>query len=197
MFWFLHYSVKVGMALAAVALLWFAYANRQLLNPAEDWLHTLQRADLERLEVLGTNTARVVKVNSGDTLTVGEKRSDRVEFRIAGIVAPPRSRAIHSPAWNAWEQSRRQLADLTLSNEVSVAYTFLVPRAGGVGGVYLHGTNVALPMLESGMALVHDASLKGLPVPDQLQLLAAEKRAREEQRGFWADPVMVRAMKGK
>lgn len=196
MFWFLHYAVKTLIAVAIAGLLWFAYDNRHLLSPAQDWVNTLERADLERLEVLGTNTARVVRVNSGDTLTVGEKRSDRLEFRIAGVVAPPYNRHRHTPSWKSYEDSRRQLESLVRSNEVSVAYTFLVPRAGGVGGVYLNGTNVAISLLESGMAVVHDPSLKSLPLTDQVLLLAAEKRAREDKRGIWNDPAMLGVLRG-
>lgn len=196
MFWFLHYCAKALLGLAVVALLWFGYRNRHLLSPAQDWLHTLERADLERLEVLGTNTARVVRVSSGDTLLVGQSRSERLEFRVAGITAPPFTRHKHSPAWKAYEASRLHLESLARSNEVQVAYTFFVPRAGGVGGVYMGGTNLALAMLESGLAIVHDASLKSLPLTQQVQLLAAEKRAREAKRGHWADPAAITLIRG-
>lgn len=45
---------------------------------------------------------------------------------------------------------------------------------------------MAIPLLREGMVIVHDASLKSLPIPDQVQLLAAEKSAREGRRGVWA-----------
>lgn len=189
MFHFLHYAVKVAIVLMIVGLGAWAYSERARLEPAEEWLETLRRADLERLEVLGTNTAPVVAVPSGDSVVVGTSRTDRLTFRIAGVTAPPRARRKHSEAWKAFEQSRKHLESQVLSNPVDVAYTFLVPRGGGVGGVYLRGTNVAYAILDAGMGIVHDGSLKSLPVPEQVRLLAAEKAAREARRGFWADTV--------
>lgn len=197
MFWFLHYSVKVLIGLAIVGMLCLAYANRELLTPAEEWMRTLERADLGRLEILGTNTARVVKANAGDTLTVGESRTNRLTFRIAGVVAPPVNRHRNTPSWQAFEDSRVFLDRAAASNEVVIAYTYLVPGVGGVGGVYLGGTNLALTLLDSGMAVVHDASLKSLPLPEQVLLLAAEKKAREARRGVWSKPAVLSALKAR
>ncbi|MCC6234943.1 MAG: thermonuclease family protein, partial [Verrucomicrobiales bacterium] len=191
MFWFLHYTVKAVIALAFLALGLGAWMNRHRLEPAEEWVQTLRRAEVERLEVLGTNTAMMVRAPSGDTVTVGQAKKDRLVFRVAGVVGPPRALKRHSPAWKTFERSREHLQSLALSNEVTVAYTFFEPRVGGVGAVYLRGTNLALAQVAAGMALVHDASLKGLPLPDQVKLLAEEKKAREEKRGFWAEPEVV------
>jgi hypothetical protein len=83
------------------------------------------------------------------------------------------------------------LSVLALSNEVRVAYTFAIPGGGGVGGVYLGRTNVALPMLHEGMVIVHDGSLRSLPIVEQVQLLAVEKGARETRRGFWTNAVVL------
>ena len=51
-----------------------------------------------------------------------------------------------------------------------------------MGGVYLGETNVALSLLEQGAARVDDATLKGLPLGEQVRLLAAEKAVLEKVR---------------
>jgi endonuclease YncB( thermonuclease family) len=92
----------------------------------------------------------------------------------------------------AWVEERNASRNLALSNEVPVAYTFFIPHGGGLGGVYLGGKNIAIPLLESGAAIVDEATLKCLPVVKQIQLLAAEA-AREEKRGLWGDSAMLEA----
>lgn len=193
MFWFLHYTVKVLLALAIVGLGATLYLNRHWFAPAEDWAETLGRADLGTLPVLETITGRVVRVTSGDGLTVREGRGPLRLVRIAGIVAPPRSRNSRSPGSLAADRSRELLSRLALSNEVRVAFTFVVPRRGGAGGVYLGETNLAVPLLEAGAVMVHDGSLKSLPLTEQVQLLAAERSARSARRGCWTNMAALRA----
>ncbi len=115
--------------------------------------------------------------------------------RVAGILAPlpPRTQNPRNPQLVAFRRSRNALGELVLSNEVTVAYTFHAPRTGGVGGVYRGTTNVAIPLLATGAVIIHDASLKWLPLSEQVRLLAAEKEAKEARRGFWEDTVTVGA----
>ena len=51
------------------------------------------------------------------------------------------------------------------------------------------------PILEVGGAIIHEGSLKSLPVLEQVQLLAAEKAAREARRGIWEDPELVEVVR--
>jgi endonuclease YncB( thermonuclease family) len=55
-------------------------------------------------------------------------------------------------------------------------------------------TNLAVPLLSTGAALVDKTTLKCLPVIEQVQLLAAEKAAREGKLGLWGDPEMLEAV---
>jgi endonuclease YncB( thermonuclease family) len=151
-------------------------------------MQTLRRAHRETLPILGQSTGRVVRVVAGDTVSIRPPEAQAQNFRIAGILAPPYARNPLSDEAKAFRRSRDYLASLALSNEVRVAYTYLTPEgSGGIGGVYLGETNLALPMLAAGWVIVHDASLRSLPITDQVQLLAAEKKAREAQVGFWSD----------
>lgn len=186
MFWFLHYAVKVGIGVALIGMGAWLYANRVWFAPAEEWVETLRRAETETLPIVGEANGRVVRVPAGDSVIVRDDQGAKVSFRIAGVLGPPPSRHPRSERAAIFRRSQDFLKGLAISNEVRIAYTFMVPEGGGLGGVYLAGTNLAVPLLREGMVIVHDASLKSLPIQDQVQLLAAEKEAREARRGVWA-----------
>ena len=186
MFWFLHYAVKAGIGLALLGAGALLYAHRAMFSPAQEWMETLRRAETERLPIVGEADGRVIRVPAGDSVIVRDAQGAKVSFRIAGVLGPPPSRHPRSERAEVFRRSQNFLRELALSNDVHIAYTFMVPEGGGVGGVYLGGTNLAIPLLREGMVIVHDASLKSLPIPDQVQLLAAEKAAREGRRGVWA-----------
>lgn len=186
MFWFLHYAMKVGIGVALIGVGAWLYANRVWFAPAEEWVETLRRAETETLPIVGEATGRVVRVPAGDSVIVRDDLGAKVSFRIAGVLGPPPSRHPRSERAAIFRRSQDFLKGLAISNEVRIAYTFMVPEGGGLGGVYLAGTNLAVPLLREGMVIVHDASLKSLPIQDQVQLLAAEKEAREARRGVWA-----------
>lgn len=190
MFWFLHYAVKFGIGLALIGVGAWLYANRVWFSPAEEWVETLRRAEVETLPIVGEATGQVIRVPSGDTVIVRDARGAKVSFRIAGILGPPWSRHPRSERSRVFRTSQEFLKGLAISNEVRMAYTFMVPEGGGLGGVYLGGTNVGIPLLREGMVIVHDPSLKSLPIQDQVLLLAAEKEAREARRGVWAGPLV-------
>ncbi len=186
MFWFLHYAMKVGIGVALIGMGAWLYANRVWFAPAEEWVETLRRAETETLPIVGEANGRVVRVPAGDSVIVRDDQGAKVSFRIAGVLGPPPSRHPRSERAAIFRRSQDFLKGLAISNEVRIAYTFMVPEGGGLGGVYLAGTNLAVPLLREGMVIVHDASLKSLPIQDQVQLLAAEKEAREARRGVWA-----------
>jgi endonuclease YncB( thermonuclease family) len=186
MFWFLHYAVKAGIGLALLGCGALLYANRAVFSPAQEWVETLRRAETETLPIVGEAEGRVIRVPAGDAVIVRDGQGAKVSFRIAGVLGPPPSRHPRSERAVVFRRSQEFLRSLALSNDVRVAYTFMVPEGGGLGGVYLAGTNLAIPLLREGMVIVHDPSLKSLPIQDQVRLLAAEKEAREARRGVWA-----------
>jgi len=194
MFWFLHYAVKIGIGAALIGVGAWLYANRAWFSPAEEWVETLRRAETETLPIIGESTGTVVRIPAGDSVIVRDANGSKVTFRIAGVLGPPPSRHPRSERAAVFRWSQDFLRTLALSNEVRMAYTFMVPEGGGLGGVYLGSTNLAVPLLREGSVIVHDPSLKSLPIQDQVALLAAEKEARESKRGVWAgELVSVRA----
>jgi endonuclease YncB( thermonuclease family) len=195
MFWFLHYAVKVGIGLALAGMILVAYVNRHWFAPADAWVQTLRRTQTETLPIVAESTGRVARAVSGDTLSVRVDGSRAQSIRVAGILAPSYARNPLSDEAKAYRRSRDYLASITVSNAVRIAYTFVTPEGGGgIGGVYLGPTNVALPMLSAGLVIVHEPSLRSLPMVDQVQLLAAEKAAREGRVGFWSDMTTLEAL---
>lgn len=186
MFWFPHYAVKAGIGLALLGCGALLYANRAVFLPAQEWVETLRRAETETLPIVGEAQGLVIRVPAGDAVIVRDGQGAKVSFRIAGVLGPPSSRHPRSERAAVFRRSQEFLRSLALSNDVRIAYTFMVPEGGGVGGVYLAGTNLAIPLLREGTVIVHDPSLKSLPIQEQILLLTAEKEARESRRGVWA-----------
>jgi endonuclease YncB( thermonuclease family) len=196
MFWFLHYTVKVLIGLAVVGLGVFVYVRRDAwFKPADAWVETLRHVETETLPVLGETTGTVTRVPSGQLVVIRSPEGKSLTFRVAGILAPPpAARNPRGLKAEAFRFSRDHLLELALSNDVRVAYTFFVAHGGGLGGVYSGDTNLAVSLLSAGAALVDKATLKCLPVIEQVQLLAAEKSAREGKVGLWGDPEMLEAV---
>lgn len=195
MFWFLHYATKVTLGLALLGLAVLLYLNRHWFEPADAWVETLRRTRADTVPVLGQTTGIVIRLPSGDSVAVRTAHATVETYRINGIVAPPWSRNPLSERARIFRRTRDSLASLVLSNEVHIAYTFHVPGRGGAGSLYRDGTNIALPLLRDGFVIVHQPSLHAVPVLEQVQMLAAEKAARDAARGVWSDPDTLAALR--
>ncbi len=195
MFWFLHYAVKVLIGLALVGIGVLIYFNRQWFTPADLWMEQFRRVQTDTVPVQEVVTGRVVRVPSAQRLVVASADHVPRSFEVVGIATPratPNPRSQQSVASRA---GRDFLSDLVLSNQVRIACTLLVPDAGGMGGVYFGDTNVAIPLLSGGYAIVDDTSLRSLPVKEQVELLAAEKVARDGHRGIWTNADLLSEVK--
>lgn len=129
-------------------------------------------------------SARVVRVEAGDTLTVSIKGSDVRRVRLIGIDAPSRAEPFG-------EASRRLLEGLVAGRVVDVWVQFGPERrlpaelSGVVHLPRLDMLDVNLLMLQSGLARHQRAAPYTMSNHAECHYRRAEADARDARRGLW------------
>jgi endonuclease YncB( thermonuclease family) len=120
-------------------------------------------------------TGTVVGVHDGDTITV---RADwrTVRIRLACIDAPELGQSFGARA-------KQRLSDLAMRRTVRVEVVDKDSYGRLVGRVSVDGDDLNLAMVQSGLAWHYRYHC-----PNDTALADAERKARVERRGLWADP---------
>ena len=127
----------------------------------------------------------VSEIVDGDTVFL----EDGTEIRLVGLQAP--KLALGRPDFRDWplaDAARNRLSDLVLGRRVALAYGGRRIDRHGRSLAHLlrdDGLWVQAAMLESGMARVYSFRDNRTAVEE---MLAAERDAREAERGIWAHP---------
>lgn len=124
-------------------------------------------------------TGRVVRVADGDTVSVLDANKKQHKIRLYGIDTPERDQP-HG------KQSRRALADMVADEQVGVVIVETDSYGRAVGTLYHNDIHVNAAMVRSGNAWWYRYY-----APHSRLLSEAEKSAREESLGLWAqaDPI--------
>jgi micrococcal nuclease len=118
--------------------------------------------------------ARVVAVHDGDTVSVLRSDRERLRIRLQGIDCPELHQAYG-------RRAKRLTSDLVFGRRVTVvpleedAYGRLVAR------VLLDGEDLSLTLVRQGLAWHYKRHSR------DRELAAAERRARSDRVGLWAD----------
>ncbi|MDO8435268.1 MAG: thermonuclease family protein, partial [bacterium] len=142
--------------------------------------------------VTSTSTAQytwfpVVKVVDGDTLTI-RKDGENVTLRLIGLDTPetvdPR-KTVQCFGKEASEKARQVLTGTSIRIETDPSQGELDKYGRTLAYVFLSdGTNFNMLMIAEGYG--HEYTYN-LPYKYQAEFKAAEKKAREEKKGLWAD----------
>ena len=146
-----------------------------LLAPAAALLLGLPAAVAADLE------GRVVGIKDGDTIELLAAGNVRTTVRLASIDAPELKQAYGQAA-------KRVLSALAFDRPARVAWTKKDDYGRVVGKVKVDGADVNLQMVERGFAWHYKHYAAEQSSADRQRYAAAEVRAREAQRGLWADP---------
>ena len=152
-----------------------------VLRPAAGW-----RKAADTLEQVGTSkdaipdsgfdlSGRVVRVADGDTLSVLDATNTQYKIRLYGIDTPERDQPHGKIAWNA-------LSELVAGKSVGIIEVETDSYGRSVGTVYLGDQNINLAMVERGHAWWYRRHAQY-----ERPLEAAEKQARKQGLGLWAD----------
>ena len=119
---------------------------------------------------------KVVAVTDGDTITVlDEMDKGNFKIRLNKIDAPEKKQAFGNKA-------KQYLSSLIFGKQVSVRFKE-IDRYGRISGViYCDGVEINLVMVQNGYAWHYSYYDK---TPAYIQ---AEKQARADKKGLWADP---------
>lgn len=117
-------------------------------------------------------TGRCVRVLDGDTIEVS-RGAETVEVRLAQIDAPEMGQA-------EGEAARGFLSDRALDRDVVVAAVGALPSGAIVARVTVDGEDVAVSLLEAGLAWTRDS--------DDESYVLATMMARGARTGLWNDP---------
>lgn len=136
-----------------------------------------------------TVTGKVVGIADGDTLTILTPQRAQLKVRLDGIDAPEDGQEFSAAA-------KRALSALTSGKTVTLQVSGTDRYERTLGTVIADGQNVNLVMVRAGFAWHF------VKYSDDEDLAAAERAARSERRGLWADlrpiaPWDYRALKKK
>jgi endonuclease YncB( thermonuclease family) len=127
-----------------------------------------------------TFAGTAVRILDGDTIEVLVDRTPR-RVRLAGIDAPEKAQAFGARA-------KQALADLVGGREVQVDWNKRDKYGRTVGKVLVQGKDANLAMVAGGMTWWYREYASEQSPVDRVLYEAAERRARAERRGLWADP---------
>jgi endonuclease YncB( thermonuclease family) len=89
--------------------------------------------------------------------------------------------------------SKTNLTQLILSNQVTVDVTYAVPPRNALGFVRMPETNVNVAAARSGWVQVKREYIRTLPAQDQVALIQAEREAQTAKVGLWREEDLARA----
>ena len=121
-------------------------------------------------------SGRVVKVTDGDTITILDAAKKQHEIRLHGIDSPDYPQPYASAA-------KKVLASLVAGEGVGIDVKDTDRYGRTVGVVHKNNLNVNLQMVKSGNAWWYK---KYAPFNDDLE--SAQKHARADKLGLWAEP---------
>jgi endonuclease YncB( thermonuclease family) len=123
---------------------------------------------------------RCVAVTDGDTIKVLVGDNQLIRVRLSWIYAPERSQAFG-------QRSKEHLSELVFGRRVEL-YTHGLDQYGRtLAVVFVHGVDVNLEQVASGMAWVYERYIGELGADIQSRYKQAETDAREQRRGLWSD----------
>ncbi len=127
-----------------------------------------------------TYSGRVVAIADGDTLTVLDDSRRKHKIRLAGIDAPEKRQPFG-------ERSKQHLSDLVFGKDIEADCVKVDRNKREVCKVIISGVDANLAQIRAGMAWWYRAYAKEQSKSDQHLYSAAEKEARDNQRGMWRE----------
>jgi len=138
---------------------------------------TLGLSGLALAEVL---VGQVVGISDGDTITLLDANRNQHKIRLAGIDAPEKAQAFG-------QASKKSLSDLVYGKQVTVYWDKTDRYQRTVGKVTLNDQDICLEQVKRGMAWHYKQYQRDQSPQDRLKYDQAEREARHNRIGLWAD----------
>lgn len=134
---------------------------------------------LPSLVMAYTMSGRVLRVDSGNTVTIVDSNNIQHTVRLQDIQAP-------ELAHPSGRKSQRSLQDMLGGRHVTIEYDPKTGFAAPTGRVYVGGEDINLKQIEQGMAKFRPSGMDDAET--ERRYTAAEEQAKSEQRGVWYAP---------
>jgi endonuclease YncB( thermonuclease family) len=125
-------------------------------------------------------TGRVVGLADGDTLTLFDGKNKQHKIRLDGIDAPESSQPFGT-------RSKESLSSMVFGKTITVTSSKTDRYGRLVGKVTLEGKNINYVQVLNGWAWFYRDYARELSAEDAKDYEQAEKIARSQRRGLWAD----------
>jgi hypothetical protein len=175
MFYTLHRLVK-GLTWAAVlALLYWAWLQREALEPVYAWHDVYQNGGFNHTEPLPTIQGRGLQVVDGHTFTIlSDKRVYNVRLTGFEIPQPP----LTLPEIQLEKRRREYLRGAIISNQVHVEVTFSNLNSL-LGVAYVGATNLNIHFLTNDLSQFNRDYVKSTPRDTQYRFFSAARAHRK------------------
>jgi len=180
MFHLLRRIVIVSGWLGLCGLAVCLYQYRHVFDPMVDLARSLNTGPGARQEVCGEMSGRAVRVFSGDTFLLQNSEGILFTVRLTGLSAPDLVSPNPAERLRA-RQSRTNLSELVLSNQIHVIITVSNSSRILLGLARAGTTHVNVRLVESGAAVMRRELMNGLPMKDRYALLRADRRAKSRE----------------
>lgn len=133
-------------------------------------------------------SGQVVSVSDGDTITLLDAYKTQHKIRLAGIDAPEKAQPFG-------QTSKQSLSELVINQEVNVLWKKRDRYQRLVGKVLIKDIDVCLEQIKRGMAWHYKEYQSEQSSQDRMKYNLAEKEARANKIGLWADESPVEPSK--
>jgi endonuclease YncB( thermonuclease family) len=137
----------------------------------------LATSGLSHADVL---SGQVVSVSDGDTITPLDANKIQHKIRLAGIDAPEKAQAFG-------QASKKNLSDLIFNKHVNVHWEKKDRYQRVLGKVTMEEQDICLEQVKRGMAWHYKQYQRDQTNEDRFKYGRAEREARENRIGLWAD----------
>ncbi|KAI8374206.1 uncharacterized protein BYT42DRAFT_575441 [Radiomyces spectabilis] len=147
---------------------------------------TKARQFLSFMKRSGKVHAVVDHVANGSRLFVWVPKDNcRLTFVLAGIRAPRVGRTANDASEPYGPEALNYVSDRCLQHDVEIEIENVDKTGSFIGSVFVNGENLAVSLLNAGLATIHEFSANESHYANQL--FTAERTARVEKKGLWKD----------
>ncbi|KAI8382321.1 hypothetical protein BD560DRAFT_346615 [Blakeslea trispora] len=144
------------------------------------------RQFLTFLKRSGKTSAVVEHVANGSRLFVWvPKENCRLSFVLSGVRAPRVGRTSQDKSEPFGQEALDFVSQKCLQHDVEIEVENVDKVGGFVGSLFVNGENLAVALLSKGLAFIHEYSADESNYVNQLY--GAEREAKSEKKGVWAD----------
>ena len=187
MFFLLRRTFVLGFygLLAAVGI--YVYQQREIFRPLVDLFTLWKNSESKSPPFIDELSGEVVRVLDGSTFQLKDAQGLNYVISLTGLDVLAMRKRDNAAERAIADGSKTNLMKLILGRQVKIELTSTNQNLTGLGVVFLGQTNVNAKVLEAGMSHINPQFIKSLPLKQQYELLAAQRKAQEQKLGIWKE----------